>query len=540
MLCKPVSPLTLAFLSSKELLGSLIKIPIIKRKMKLNKTYLALLPLFMHGQANAFFTATSFIGQSLENFSEIEAEYASAASMMAADINMASLNMSSSVGSAMAETGKAVSMASMQATADISTMAMTEAQLSMNLQGELVGREIMKSRTIVHESDTKEEMAAIVKFLRRDDIKDQNIADIVTYAEKELDGKMQVLIQPILMKERTENTKNIGETVTLEKVSWKIEKLAKMCADNKREGIDAKEKTEAKNQTAIETSKTTQAIVESTNSAEIAELRQKNQKLVSCNPNEFEIGVCGKDMTKETYTEAVMNLEIIPNGNISSANFYAPQSFGGAGYLDPSDPNVAASLEAASGDALAPLEQGDGVKGLPQINYTYRNSKQLNAAKAFSENITNAFAIGNQHVTERNKPENASFQALFLSRLASLNMAQSSFDNSISIRRGSELTKVNSGTVGETIKERRDGAGALDRLHHEVFEAAQITSAEKADELAASEGMMTINLLKQSNLTNKILFQDLLYLERMELLMATLVANEVNSPANVSYMNRAR
>ncbi len=508
--------------------------------MKLNKTYLALLPLFVASQSHAFFNATAFTGQSLQAFAEVEAEYASAAAMMAADINMASLNMSSTVGQSMAEAGKSFAMSSMQATVDSANMTTTQTQSDMNIRGELAGRNIMAKRGIVHESDTYEEMQKIMEFLRRDDIKGLNISDAISYAEKELDGNVEVRTQPYLMDQRTESTKNIGEVIVLEKMSWKIGKLAQQCAAQKRASIDQSERVTASNQTSIETSKTTQAIVESTNSSEVAESRQKNQKLVSCNPNDLELGICSQGMTKEEYVDAVHNLEIIPNGNLSATNFYTPQSFGGSGYLDPSDPEIASKMEAATKDALKPISDGDGVNGLPEIKYTYRNSKQLNAAKAFSENVTNAFAVSNQHVTERDKPENAAFQSLFLSRLASLNMVQGSFDNSIKIRRGTELTKVNSGTVGDTVKESRDGAGSLDRLHHEVFTASQVTSSEKAADLASSEKILTVELLKQSNLTNKILFEDLLYLERMELLMATMVANEVNSPENISQMNRAR
>lgn len=508
--------------------------------MKLKKSYLAILPLFVASQSNAFFTATGFGGTSLNEFLAVEKEFVTAAAQLGVDIQMAGTNMSSTVGSAMAETGKAVAMANMQATTDSSTMAMTQAQLDMNIKAELTGRQIMATKGIVHESDRIEEMKAISEFLRRDDIKDQNISDIVLYAEKNLDGKMKVRIQPYLLKEKTDQTKNIGEEVTLPNVSWKIEKLAAMCADNKRAGIDATEKTIAKSQTAVETAKTTQAIVESTNSGEVAEVRQKNQKLVSCSPNELELGMCGVGVSKEEYVDLVMKQEIIPNGNLSAGNFYSPQSFGGAGYLDPNDPSVAESMASATKDSLEPVTEGDGVNGVPDIKYTYRNSKQLNAAKSFSENIVNSFAVSNQHINDRNNPANSNFQSLFISRLASLNMAQNSFDTSMAIRRGTTLSTVSSGTVGKTVKERHDGAGSLDRLHHEVQEALKFTAAENADELAKSGKVLTMKLLKQSNLSNKILFEDLLYLERMELLMATLVANEVNSSENLKQMGEAR
>lgn len=504
--------------------------------MKFKKSYLLVLSCLASTHANAFFTAVSITGTALKDIMSVQEEYVKAAAEMSATIQQSTMNMTSAVGSSLAETQKATMMSSMKASSDFTAVTMAETSLEINLNSELEGKKQMAATAPIHATDTKAEMDLIVEFLRRSDIKDQNMSDVIAYAESELDGKAKVIDKPILSDSSTPDSVGVERTVY---PSVKIATWAKFCAESTKVALDQDEKTRSKAQTAVETAKTTQAIVDSTNSDEIAELRQNNQKIVSCTPTEFERGICGGDTSKEEYVESVLKNEIIPNGNLSASNFYSPQNYGGAGYLNADDPQQAADMNESSKDALAPVEDG-GVKDLPEIVYTYRNSNQLNAAKSFSENIVNAFSVSNQPVDERVRPENAEFQAEFISRIASLNLAQGSFDSAMARRRGTVLSGISSNSVGETIKESQDGAGSLDRLAHDVKQSSMRFSAENMETVATSIGKTgTMEMLKELNITNRILLEDLLILEYQELIEATELANRVNSPENIQFMREA-
>ncbi|WP_210498539.1 hypothetical protein [Vibrio crassostreae] len=489
--------------------------------------------------ASAYWNATSFSGGAVVPFETIKAEYAAAASATATTIQTASMNMTNATGAAMGETQKAVYNSAMKSSSDYTSIAMTQTKLEMNYQRELAAREIMSQNSPIHPTDTPEEIDFLVDYLRRDDIKDQNMFDVIAYAEKNLDGKAQVIVKPLPTVSTDGSTKsvpdNVGTPVTLTP-SVKLKRWAEFCAESVKAAVDQQEKTLAQAQTTTETAKTTQAVVENTSPEQVAVARRNNQKAVTCTPDEMQNGVCSTEITQDEYVDKVIANEIVPNGHLSSSNFYSPQSYGGAGYMSSDDPQVARAMELAAVDALEPVEEG-GVQGAPDIVYTYRNSNQLNAAKAFSETIVNPFMVGNQEIEERAKPESAEFQAEFMSRQASLNLAQNTFDNSITRRRGTNLSKVNSSSIGEMVKESQDGAGELDRLNHEVKESFEKFSPKNIEKLATdSKKTLMLDLLKEELTANKITFQDILEAERQELLLATILANLVNSPANVEYL----
>lgn len=483
--------------------------------------------------ANAQYTATGFTGMALKPFLDMQSTMTQEFAKTSLSVQQASQNTTAAIGAGMSNTSKTILQTSIKSASDYSAINSAATELEINHNAELAAQEVKS----VYASIPQAEKEFLLEFLRRDDMKSQNIEDVIHHASKNVDGIVKVVHKPATAGEKFPDGKGT-ETVFVD-ASRKIAHWAKMCSDNKASNIKDVESTIATATTSSESARTTMAVVESTNSGDVAATRLGNQKRVSCTPTDMQRGLCG-EMTEDEYLQKVVKNEIIPNGNLSSSNFYSPQSYGGAGYLNLSDPKAAQTMNAAATDALAKVESG-GVQGMPEIVYTYRNSNQLSAARSFSENIVNAYAVSNQETTERTKPSSAAFQSQFLSRQASLNLAQNSFDQSLAARRGATLSKVNATGTATTVKESEDGAGDLDKLSYKVLESMKRFSPENAGDLAAvSDKELVIAMIKEQGTENEILFKEILALERQELLLAALLANEVNSPANIKQLSGGR
>lgn len=500
--------------------------------LKLRKLSIVIGLSLISGAANAEYTATAFTGPALKPFTDLTQTFSEETAKSVAAIQDSTLKMTNSTGAAMAQTQKAIYASSMKAASDEAAIAITQAQLQMNLDAEIAAKQQMAKVAPIDATDTLAEMKFLMEFLKKDDIKDQNIYDVIQYAKDNLDGQVTVVDPPVLAGE------NFPEGQGVERKIYPSVKLlvwAQRCSDSIRPAVDAYEATKATNTTSIESAKTMSAVVESTDAGEIAKIRSKNQTNLSCTPEQMQGGLCATDLTQDEYLDKVVANEIIPNGNISASNFYAPMSFGGAAYLS-DDPAAAELMDAAASDALDPVESG-GTDGAAPIFYTYRNSNQLRAARDFGENVVNPFSVANQDENIRTSEKSAEFQSRFLSRQASLSLAQSAFDASLARRRGEVLSDVSTSYSGDTIKEREDGAGELDKYRFKVQESLDRFSAENSEKYATTdEKTLFLDMYKDLTLENELLFKDLISIEKQEILMATLVANEVNSPENIKYL----
>lgn len=500
--------------------------------LKLRKLSIVIGLSLFSGVANAEYTATAFSGPALKPFTDLTKVFSEETAKSVAAIQDSTLKMTNSTGAAMAQTQKAIYASSMKAASDEAAIAITQTQLQMDLEAEIAAKQQMAKVAPIDSTDTLAEMKFLMEFLRKEDIKQQNIYDVIQFAKDNLDGKAVVVDPPVLAGPNFPEGKGVERTIY---PSVKLLVWAQRCSDSIRPAVDAYEATKATNTTSIETSKTMNSVVESTDAGEISKLRNRNQTKLSCTPEQMQGGMCATDLTQDEYLNKVVANEIIPNGNISASNFYSPMSFGGAAYLS-GDPAAAELMDAAASNALEPVTSG-GTKGTAPIFYTYRNSNQLRAARDFGENVVNPFSVANQDKNERTSEKSAEFQSRFISRQASLSLAQSAFDASLARRRGEALSNISTSYGGPTVKEREDGAGTLDKYRFKVQESLDRFSAENAEKYATtSETSIILDMYKDTTLENELLLEELLSVEKQEVLMATLVANEVNSPENIKYL----
>jgi hypothetical protein len=268
-----------------------------------------------------------------------------------------------------------------------------------------------------------------------------------------------------------------------------------------------------------------------------------SQKAISCSPSDLNNNFCG-DLDDKTYIERVTENKIIPNGNLSAANFLTPSDVGSIDGLPmelSDEERAAVKLKSVSLNDTAPSEN------TPPLIYTYKTSSQYKASLDYIDNLINYDLVANQAFTERSNGANAEFQARFMSRQAALSLASSSLSEPLKNRIGKTLSEhINSGkelAENEYIKEDINGAGTLDIMAYNIAKdyekiTADSTGNESNFNMSSNEfeSWKRDALVRQNDLTLKQLLQG----ERMELLIASILGNMVNSKENIDYMNRLK
>lgn len=289
--------------------------------------------------------------------------------------------------------------------------------------------------------------------------------------------------------------------------------------------------------------------VQQTDSIKAAKIEVQEQKKISCSPSDLKVGLCSMNMSEADYQKNLARNIIIPNGNISSSNFLAPQPVGGVGILENlEDEEVMEQLVEESLDRTIPKEDN-----APEIVDTYRNSNQLKAAQDFSDNVVNLNLIPNQRASDRDSLNASEYQSMYLSRQAKLSLVKSSFDESVARRVGTKLSEAMAeGALDseeydtlEPIKESVNGASLMDHLSEQInsdFERLAVNpdnpedSSEKFEVDANFDEMMIKSMIAQ----NKILLMQIQDLEKIELLSASMLAGQINSPENVRFLKELR
>ncbi len=296
---------------------------------------------------------------------------------------------------------------------------------------------------------------------------------------------------------------------------------------------------------------------------QIVQDKVKEQVATSCNVKEFGYKICGKDengeqLTTEDYLTKVTENEIIPYGNVSSSNYLNPVSVGSTdGDIgDITDEELLAMRNKALGYQKLDGSDQPAVSvssNTPPIVNTYRTSAQYYAAEDFVANIVNKEAVSGMNVTRTTTSNNAMFQSKFMGRAAVLSLAEASLREPIAERVGTEIgnaikdgSLTRSGVDGEILKEDMNGAGKLDRLIFSVNKDYDKLSndAKSAINGTGTSGLLTAPpgalvqwqiqaLIKNNELTLKGLEDD----EKIELLLAALLATLTNSEENISYIN---
>jgi len=486
----------------------------------------------------AQYTATNFSGAAKVPFDLAKQQISLAAGTTSVVIQQAARDTAATIATTSNESNSAMLSANLKSSIDQVQLAQTSAKLQMGYEAELVANDIASKRAM-RPGETKEEIEWVLKYLKTDEIRSKNLAEVLLHAQS-LDGVAKVVVQP---KADVNNTCKKKEGCGTEKVinpSKIISFYAEMCTADKSKRVQQKREKQAKVNTDTQSASVVKKAIASDNSQVALSKSLKTQSALSCTPEMVKLGACGS-VEESTYIEKMLKNEIIPNGNTSAVNFLTPSSVGGAGYVTLDTQSQKKMADAIAFDAL---EKSDGGKmGAPEVVYTYRNSAQLQNATFFRNNIINLAAVSNQGVSDRANPRSADFQARYMSRAASLDLAQSVFNDSIAERTGKNLSKINFSKLkeGEIIKESDVGAGSLDIANHNI---------EKGRELVSPKNISKLNEMTMKSLLDEMYkvridqneqsFDELLVLEKQLLLVSNMLAAEINSPENIEYMKTVR
>jgi len=349
----------------------------------------------------------------------------------------------------------------------------------------------------------------------------------------------------------------------------KVAKYFKECSREKRRIVSSAKKSAVQQTVANQMLKSQNKFLDFTTDLKDSQLNAKIrvQSDFSCNPKELNKKYCLKELTKETYIQKVIANEIVPNGNISSANMFKPTPVGtidGEFTQGLTDEELKAinlgSVERTSTEASG-TEVAVSDNTVP-IVYTYRTSSQYVAARDFVDNILSKELIPNQTIEQRKSSSSAIYQSRFLSRAAALSIAEYSMNKSIESRIGKKLreeidkgTNFNpylevDGSKGKVIKEDINGAGYLDELADSINKDYQKIVVDATNQISGNSTSESLSVMapekaKEWQLEalikqNELVLEQYSQGERIEMLLAAILSQVSNSPENIKYLEDLR
>jgi hypothetical protein len=452
-------------------------------------------------------------------------------------------------------------------------------KMEMDYMSELKEREVRAAEAPMDLDDTKEEVQFMQYALANTDKKhaQEVIADMQA---KYPNGKL------IPVKIKSGSSTDTGEKCPeydpakpnaegcfVPHKAFPAAKLAKYfdeCSRSKRRVVSAAKKTATEKTVAGQVQKSQNEFAATTTKLKDSVLNNKiiTQAEVNCNPYDFAKKFCLQSMNadKGAYVAKVVANEIIPNGNISSNNLFKPLAVGtiDGEFAD----NLTESEKKSSGQVGLDLNSKSGGQDVAvsdntvPIVYTYRTSSQYLAAKDFVDNVLAKELIPNQDISDRKSGTGIVYQSRFLSRAAAMSVAEFSMNKTIESRIGKNLKdaidsgknmnpyiKDKSGALGTVVKEDVNGAAWIDEIADSINKDYQkvIVSASKEANGGTAESLASMSskkpeewqleaIIKQNELTLEQYHQG----ERMEFLLASLLAQLSNSPENIKHLEDLR
>lgn len=453
-------------------------------------------------------------------------------------------------------------------------------KMEMDYMSELKEREVRAAEAPMDLDDTKEEVQYMQYALANTDKKhaQEVIADMQA---KYPNGKL------IPVKIKSGSSTDTGEKCPeydpakpnaqgcfVPHKAFPAAKLAKYfdeCSRSKRRVVSAAKKTATEKTVAGQVQKSQNEFAASTTEFKDDTLSKKilREAELNCNPYDFAKKFCLQSTVgdnKAEYVSKVVANEIIPYGNISSNNLFKPLAVGtiDGEFAD----NLTESEKKSSGQVGLDLNSKSGGQDVAvsdntvPIVYTYRTSSQYLAAKDFVSNVLAKELIPNQDIQDRKSGEGIVYQSRFLSRAAAMSVAEYSMNKTIESRIGKNLKdaidsgknmnpfiKDAKGTFGTVVKEDINGAAWIDEIADSINKDYQkvIVSASKEANGGTAESLASMSskkpeewqleaIIKQNELTLEQYHQG----ERMEFLLASLLAQLSNSPENIKHLEDLR
>lgn len=430
-------------------------------------------------------------------------------------------------------------------------------------KAELSEQKYREQVSVVSKDDTKEEFQLILDVLEDNpELPVPKVINILTlgYDQNE-DGKVLVPIKAAEGICPEEDIKEKGLCSVPKKVypGTKLQALFKECSNEKRILKEQSRTKSAKTMSVSSANRKTAKAMQTTNSAAAVSSRVQKQRALSCTPTEFKNKVCG-NMPVEEYQEKIVIGDIIPNGDVSAANFSTPSNSSGDGYIDDLTDSERAQVRQQMLDRK-PLQDLPNQKVVP-IYSTYRNANQVKAAMDFVDNTVGDDLVPALEPTSRKYLQNAEYQSRHMTRLAALSMARLALNDSMSMRVGEKMKKmIQEGAFEKTSKftitadspqnkELVTGASPLDILSHRVgLQSAGLQLASQSGDSSnasndfvanPSEMDTTGQVLEAMILQNDLLFQQYLMNEQKMSMQAISLAQKANSPEMVKLLNELR
>lgn len=478
----------------------------------------------------------------------------------------------------------------------VDQMEMMKSQLDMemNFETELAERELRAERAVMNVSDTKEEIMLILSELPEDTSPDgtTNHMHLVIQAMKQEYDEDPEFMLPTELKSSNTNTSetvcapydpethkagNLDPNCFLLQPATPgatLQKYFEECSRQKRESLRSIQTNIAsKANNGIvkrqEAQREQDSLSESSATASVTN-RLADQRTTSCTKTDLKYEICidqdtGEPMTEEKYITKVINNEIVPHGETSSSNFLTPSPVGSIdGDLGDITEEELKSIQIAAQvgrDDSGNINPNTSVSSnTVPLDKTYRTSSQYFAARDFVNNLLNRDLVPGLNLKEKNQ-NRVGLQSRMMSRKAVLSLAESSLMEPMKARTGLELgIAIEEGTLTregiekspgkfEVLKEDLNGAGELDMLSHAVNEDYSVLSTTAANSVngggVSSKGNAASGDLVRMNidaliLQNKMLLKQYEAKEREELLLATEVAQQANSPEMIEFIKQLR
>ena len=336
----------------------------------------------------------------------------------------------------------------------------------------------------------------------------------------------------------------------------KLSKIFNECSREKRRIITSVKKSSTQNTVSRELNKSQSDFMKVTGSLRNSALNNKIklQSDISCSITDMRNKFCHSDLSNEEYAKKVINLEIVPNGNISSSNLLSPTPVGSVdGRFD-----LNMTEEELKMMNLTVLERDNGevasTNTVPLVN-TYRSSSQYVAAKDFVSNIMAKELVPNQDFNNRTSSASALYQTRFLSRAAAMSLAEASMNKSIEARIGKNIREgidsnvnfnTSSGADGKVVFEDINGAGYLDELADSIHKDYQkIVVSDGGNSVIEEISVMSPEAIKEWQLSTIIRQNEMALMqfeqnERIELLLAAMLSQLTNSAEEIKYLDDVR
>lgn len=445
--------------------------------------------------------------------------------------------------------------------------------MEMGYNAELKHRELLAQRAPLEIDDTKEGNEFIIQKLK--DAKRNNVQAILSDFDS---SYAEGAIIPVKIKSGISSstgstcpeydpssTTEVGECFYAHKEfpADKLKKYFQECSREKRRFVMQTKKAAAARtvaQTQIADELSFNDRVTTLNRIEYLAKEATVQRDYSCSAAELKYKLCDSSLTSESYVQKVINNEIIPNGSLSSSNLFEPAVIG----------SVDGNIEKMSDDEikalnLKSLDVGKNSEGKEvavsdntvPIVYTYRTSSQYQASKDFVQNILGKALIPNQPMNQRRSQSSALYQARYQSRVAALSLAESSFNKAIENRIGKNLREsidngdnFNQFNGGKVVKEDINGAGYIDSLYDSINKDYQKVVVDKTGQLSSNVNAEELDVMSPEKAkewqiqamvkANELSMEQYFQNERIESLLATMLAQQANSAGNIEFLQQLR